>query len=179
MKNKFKIKDKVTEICVQSPKYGHFTVLIDAEDLNLVSRYNWCVAKVYNNIFYCVSSDGKHVKLHRLIMSFPKDKIIDHKNHNCLDNRKENLRVCTKQQNTHNQKINKNNTSGFKSVYLDINKSGNKHWRSYITYNNKRINLGRFPYTEEGKRQAALRYDQEAKKLFKEYALLNFPEEIK
>jgi len=178
MKNEYKTKEDITEIYVQSPKYGHFIVLIDTEDLNLILKYSWCVHKINKN-FYCISTNRQYIQLHRLIMSFPKDKLVDHKNHNCLDNRKENLRICTNKQNNHNQKINKNNTSGVKGVYLNIQKYKNKeykYWVSRITHNNKIIHLGSFPYTEEGKIQAALRYDQEAKKLFGEFALLNFPD---
>jgi len=176
MKNKYKIKDKITEVYIQSPKYGLKTVLIDTEDLSFVSKYSWCVHKI-NNYFYCVSTKKSLISLHRLIMSFPKDKVIDHKNHNTLDNRKENLRICSKQQNSHNRKK-QINTSGVKGVFADIqNINGKiyKHWRSYIRYNNKGIHLGSFPFTEEGKIAAAKRYDKEAKKLFGEYALLNFP----
>jgi len=183
MKNKFKIKGEVIEIYVVSPKYGLKTVLIDTEDLNLVSKYNWCVYKKYKkNYLYCRSTKKPQIGLHRLIMSFPKDKVVDHINHNTLDNRKENLRVCINKQNLRNQKINKNNTSGVKGVSRKIQKINGKiykYWRSEITYNNKLIHLGLFPYTEEGKIQAALRYDEEAKKLFKKYAFLNFSEENK
>jgi len=175
MKNKYKIKDKVTEIYIESPKYGHFTVLIDTEDFDLVSKYSWCCDKKYNNdYFYCRSTRKPYISLHRLIMSFPKDKLVDHINHQTLDNRKENLRICINKQNIRNGRKRIDNTSGFKGVSFYINKSGNKYWYSHIKYNNKQIHLGYFPYTEEGKIQAAKRYDQEAKKLFKEYALLNF-----
>ena len=158
MKNKFKIKEKVTEIYIQSPKYGHFTVLIDSEDLNLVFNYSWCVAKQKN--FYCISTKKPLIRLHRLIMSFPKNKVIDHKNHQTLDNRKKNLRICTKQQNNSNSRKQINNTSGFKGVYLQIIKRGNKiykYWRSQIRHNNKTIYLGYFTDTEEGKIAAAKR----------------------
>jgi len=181
MKNKFKTKGKVTEIYMTSSKYGQKTVLVDSEDLSLVSKYNWYVDKKYNNdYFYCRSTRKPYIRLHRLIMKFPKNKVIDHINHNTLDNRKENLRICTNKQNTRNQTINKNNTSGIKGVSFYIKKRNGKiykYWRSVIRYNNKLTTLGYFPYTEEGKIAAAKRYDQEAKKLFKEYALLNFPDQ--
>jgi len=179
MKNKFKIKRKVTEIYVQSSKYGLKIVLIDTEDLNLVSKYSWCIAKINNNL-YCRSTKKPQIKLHRLITSFSKKKFIYHNNYNTLDNRKQNLRICTNKDNSRNNIKQINNTSEIKGVCPNIQKKNGKiykYWRSHIKYNKKNITLGYFPYTEKGRIQAAKRYDQEAKKLFKEYALLNFPEE--
>lgn len=44
------------------------------------------------------------IRLHRLVMNAPKDKQVDPKFGNVLDNRKENLRIATPQQNSMNQK---------------------------------------------------------------------------
>ena len=53
---------------------------------------------------------------------------IDHINHNGLDNRKENLRICTNRQNSRNRKASKRNTSGIKGV--SRHKLSNK-WQAY------------------------------------------------
>ena len=71
---------------------------------------------------------------------------IDHINHNPFDNRIENLREATTQENNKNRSKNKNNTSGFNGVYWD--KSRNK-WVVLININGKSKNLGRFDTVEE------------------------------
>jgi hypothetical protein len=91
---------------------------------------------------------------------------IDHKNHNTLDNRRENLRRCTHRQNLFNQKKPSNNTSGFKGVYLD--KRRNK-WRASIMVNNKTVFLGHYLTATK----AAQAYDVAAKKFYGEFAHFN------
>ena len=69
------------------------------------------------------------------------DMVVDHINHDKLDNRKDNLRICSTRQNTMNQDVSKNNTSGITGVGWD--KSSNK-WIAYIKVNYRQITLGRF-----------------------------------
>lgn len=52
------------------------------------------------------------IKMHRFIMSCPRDKVVDHINHNTLDNREYNLRVVTQFENNQNQRNNKSGISG-------------------------------------------------------------------
>lgn len=105
--------------------------------------------------------------MHREIMDVPKHLVCDHINHNGLDNRKNNLRTCTRQQNTHNQKPRKKGTSKYKGV--DWNKR-QKKWRARIYYRGKCHYLGYF----NNEIDAALTYDKKAKELFGEFACLNF-----
>lgn len=58
--------------------------------------------------------DNKRIRLHRWIVNCPSDMCVDHINHNTLDNRKCNLRVCTKGENNWN---NRNNKTGQPGVY--------------------------------------------------------------
>jgi len=55
--------------------------------------------------------------IHRIIMNCPPDKQIDHINHNPLDNRRENLRICTRRENALNRGRPKNSSTGFKGVH--------------------------------------------------------------
>lgn len=78
-------------------------VLIDRGDLELVSDYKWHI----NDSGYAVwrgIKDGRKqtVRMHRLITACPTDKVVDHINHNTLDNRRSNLRVCTQSDNMRN-----------------------------------------------------------------------------
>lgn len=71
---------------------------------------------------------------------------VDHINGDPLDNRKENLRVCTRSQNMCNTKINSNNKSGVKGVYWSKDRL---KWCVQISIDNKTIPLGRFDNFEE------------------------------
>ena len=109
-------------------------ILFDLEDYDKIKNYGWHVDK--NG--YAVSS--RIGKMHKLIMDNLEDHKtpIDHINHNTLDNRKENLRICTSAQNAWNKKA-----KGYSY------RKDNKKYRAYITVNSKRIYLGDFDTKEE------------------------------
>ena len=109
--------------------------LIDLDDIDKVKDYKWYLRKDY------VSNKTNGFNLHRLVMDCPEDMVVDHINHDKLDNRKDNLRICSTRQNTMNQGISKNNTSGITGIGWD--KSSNK-WIAYIKVNYRQITLGRF-----------------------------------
>lgn len=104
--------------------------------------------------------------LHRLIMNAKDNEYVDHINFNKLDNRKCNLRICSKAENTQYQQISTRNTSGYKGVSWD--KENNK-WYAQIKTNGKHFNLGRF----DNKHEAAKAYNIAAIHMFGEFAKLN------
>ena len=114
--------------------------IIDLDDVDEIKKYKWCL----NNIGYVINREFG--LLHRLIMNPDTDMVVDHINHNKLDNRKSNLRICTKQQNNMNKKVRKDNTSGIKGIWW--NKSRNK-WTAEIMVNSKKHHLGDFSTKEE------------------------------
>ena len=109
--------------------------------------------------------------MHRIIANAKEGESVDHVNGNPLDNRKENLRVCTMSQNLANQKLRKDSTSGFKGV--SKNQSKTNPWRAYINRKDgkktKQYHLGLFKTPEE----AARAYNEKAKELFGDFAKLN------
>jgi hypothetical protein len=144
-------------------------VLIDDEDLELISKFVWREAKGAQGNSYAVTYiGGNAIRMHNLIMNPPEEFQIDHKNWNGLDNRRENLRICTPQQNSFNQKKRKDTSSKYKGVSWS---SQTGKWKSTITHNGKTHYLGRFDSAEE----AAQKYDEKAKEFFGEFAVLNFP----
>lgn len=101
MNNKFKIKGDITEIYVESPKYGRKKIVIDTKNLSLVSQYSWHLKKDGRNFYAHCSFPS--VLMHRLITKFPENMVVDHINHNGLCNTEENLRVCTRLENGRNK----------------------------------------------------------------------------
>jgi hypothetical protein len=91
--------------------------MVDDEDFEFLNQWKWNAHKCHNwkgDNYY--SERGIHqrgrkpeiiiISMHRLIMGVERNdkRKVDHINHNTLDNRKENLRVCTNQQNSWNHK---------------------------------------------------------------------------
>jgi len=97
--------------------------------------------------------------------------VVDHINHNGLDNRKANLRPATRAQNNYNKLIvkHKESSSKYKGVTW---KKENKKWLAQINFKGDYIFLGYF----KDERKAAKAYDEAAKKYYSEFACLNFPE---
>ncbi len=108
--------------------------------------------------------------LHRIIMNPPKGLYVDHINGNRLDNRRDNLRIVTKAQNSMNSlKAHRNKkTSKYKGVFWVKQR---QCFFAKIKINRKNIYLG-FSKCED---EAARIYDAKARELFGEFACLNFP----
>lgn len=145
---------------------GKIAIVDDNCAIEILER-NWH----YHNRGYAgtnVIKNGKRgiILMHRVIMDAPKGVEVDHVNGNKLDNRKENLRLCTHAQNMQNKKIYKSNIQGFKGLTF-IKGTGNI--RARINKNGKEINLGMFATAEE----AAKAYNEAAIKYFGEFANLN------
>ena len=106
-----------------------------------------------------------NIGIHRIIMNIidNKDVQIDHINSNPLDNRRENLRIVTAQQNAYNKKVFKNNKTGYTGVHL-YKPTGK--YMAYIKAANKRKHLGYYKTKEE----AYIAYVRASKELHGEYA---------
>lgn len=112
---------------------------------------------------YVITSHG--TRLHRLIMQVRDEKIVvDHRNGNTLDNRRENLRGCIQRNNARNRDKSKTKlTSKYKGVHWC------KGWMAQIRVNYKKLHLGTFKIEED----AAKAYNEAALKHFGEFARLN------
>lgn len=154
---------------------NHWTIL-DAEDYYKFSNIGWALGG-YKKNFYAVggikNKDGEFeiMRLHRVIMNPPKRRVVDHRNGDGLDNRRDNLRLATRGQNVCNKiKTRKKTSSKFIGVSFD-KRSG--LWAAYVGHLRKKIFLGYF----DSEIAAARAYDKAALEYHKEFARLNFPEE--
>ena len=140
--------------------------IIDAADARLVSGYSWQLA---TNGYVITCAGGTTVMLHRLIDGTPKGFVVDHKNHDKLDNRRDNLRRCTQAENARNRAMKVPSASRYKGVTASRTRGV---WKAGIKTLGKQTHLGCFD-TEEA---AARAYDTAARKAWGEYALPNFNE---
>jgi len=161
------------EITIKSQKYGEQTIIIDDEDFEKVKGYTWVLNFRKNrNVFYAERTrtkdkDKKNFRMHRLIMDCPEGMTVDHINRNTLDNRKENLRICSNKENVRNSKKRKDGiTSKYKGVHYAKKRDV---FVSQITVDKEHKFLGHFKNEED----AAIAYNNAAIKYFGEFANLN------
>jgi hypothetical protein len=148
--------------------------LVDPQDFYWLNNFDWCADGKGDCIYavrHLLSADEKAnvVRMHRYIMKAPDKLLVDHRNGDGLDNRRDNLRLATHSQNTCNRKKKTCTSSKYIGVCLD--KQTGK-WRSLIMINGKSLSLGRF----DSELDAAKAYDVAAREYHKDFARLNFPE---
>lgn len=150
-------------------KLKRFTILIDTEDLQRLIdadlgwhvRYDKYTKDYYARTIKTYYVDGiKNVDtilLQKFLLRDAKveeNEYIHHKNHNTLDNRKENLEIITMVKNTRHRKgKNSNNVSGYRNVtYLPYRKKTPYHVQ--LTIDGKNQVLGKFSDVDEAGRFA-------------------------
>lgn len=142
--------------------------LIDNEDYDKVSAHRWCRdANGYAVSAFYIDRKTFNIKLSRYLTDAPKGMDVDHINRDKLDNRKKNLRICTRSQNNINQLAKSNNSSGHKGIGWDKARS---KWRAQIKVNGKSKSIGRFENLED----AIVAYREQAKIAYGEF----LPKEI-
>jgi len=146
-------------------------VLVDAVDLEIVLPYRWALKQVSENYAIAVTAvplPSRHMlRMHQLLMQneLQTGLEVDHRNGNPLDNRRENLRVATHQQNQQNQtKVLAR--SGYKGVHQAHSRTG---WTAKIKVDGVSQYLGTFKTSED----AAIAYNKAAQVCFGEFACLN------
>ncbi|AVO23051.1 hypothetical protein [Bacillus phage Anath] len=125
------------EIVITQKDDTEHTVLLDDD-----FQYN---GKIYMNKGYAsIWMNNKHVPLHRYVMGVHNGDskiVVDHINHNTLDNRKSNLRLCSTKENVRNTRSKGYSFDKFTGKY-----------KAVIMVDRKYINLGRYDTTEEAQK---------------------------
>ena len=147
--------------------------IVDDTDAAFLNQWKWSLSDSGKG-YYAYRQDvrgGRQIQvfMHRLLTGAhgSREPIVDHKNGNGLDNRRENLRICNAFQNAWNMRKHRG-TSRFKGVCFDKHK---RRWAAAIKCYGVQHHLGRFKSEES----AALAYDEAARKLHGAFARLNFP----
>jgi hypothetical protein len=137
-------------------------VLIDKDDYELVSKYQWHLLKGYVFTRPRVNGRSTVIRMHRLINNTPMGFVTDHINHNKLDNRKRNLRTVKTRENQFNRSINKNSPFSARGV----TKTPDKTFRVRLVKDRKKYNFGCYKTLDE-----ALKVQANAlKKLYRGWA---------
>lgn len=156
--------------------------LVDEADYDRVNAFVWSddgrggIRTFYEKI------DGKRiarrVRLHHFITGAPSSVIIDHKDGDETNNRRDNLRPVNDVQSAQNRgkRVRRKGQapkSRFKGVWEHTLRSGKVKYTAVITAQRNRTYLGIFDTEEE----AAEAHDEAARRLHGEYACVNFPRE--
>lgn len=153
------------------------TVLIDDEDEEFVLSHTWYPmatkdGRAYYHRFRNKEERGngkKWIALHRELINAPDGLEVDHKDRNPLNNQKSNLRLATSSQNSANSK---SRCRQYKGVWKGPKSKG---WTAYIKMDGKPTCIGTYKTEVE----AAYAYDNAARKIYGEFAYLNFPDDIR
>jgi hypothetical protein len=153
-----------------------FVTRIDDRDFKRVSQFKWYAHKPGNGAVYAkrgiydpVTQNNDSQSLSVFLMKPKPGQRVDHESGDTLDNRRKNLRRCTRQQNSQAfRRKSPGKSSRFRGVFFNTQAGC---WHAVITHQDRRQHLGSFRIEED----AARAYDVAAKKLFGAFAAPNFP----
>lgn len=128
--------------CTIYTKRGQ-AIMVDAADFEALSAHRWCVS-VNGYAVRKVPGEKGLIFMHRELLGLKKGdgRLVDHANHDPLDNRRANLRLATQAQNQRNRRVRCDSSTGVKGVYKARDYNG---WKAYIVHDHRKINLGSFP----------------------------------
>lgn len=122
-----------------------YEAVVSLGDLPIVERFNWSAlvapTKVYAMRTECKDGKKRTIYMHRAISNALPGVLVDHRDSDGLNNQRSNLRFATFAENARNQRLSKENPSGFRGVSWHM---ASKKWQAQIKFNRKRIPLGMF-----------------------------------
>ena len=154
----------------QIPLSNGVFALVDDQDYNRLKPFNWFLSGTgYAVGFVPDSGKFKLTYMHRFILQVAPDGLVDHCNGNPLDNRRDNLRRATPQQNGQNRRLSVRSETKLKGVGWH---KGRNKYHARIQLQGIRCHLGFFNDAQE----AALAYDEAARTRFGAFAVCNYPD---
>ena len=145
-----------------SPMTKGYVALVSAADKDELAERRWCAAMRGGIVYAQARINGEAQYLHRRLL--PNAVEVDHRNHCGIDNRRENIRPCSRQENAANTRSRSSGSSIFKGVHYA---GRSRRWVAQITTNGIKRHLGCF-HTEAA---AADAYHAAAKRYQGEFAL--------
>jgi len=143
---------------------------VDAADYKKLSKYRWYASPHGHVVYARCREKGKDMYMHRMIMRPRRGYVVDHIDHNGLNNRRCNLRVCTPRENQANR-----GPCGGTSRFVGVWRNRDNKWQAGIQCRGVHYYLG--VYDDEV--EAAQARDRKAYELHGERAYLNFPENFR
>jgi hypothetical protein len=148
---------------------------VDDQDYDDIMQHRWSISICNYSAVRCINigrlstrrkgkSQCKKISMHRHIMNPTDNMMVEHLNLDRIDNRRENLRICT-----YSEYCKKTYKKKRQGGFLGVVKVG-RRWESYIKYKGKKISIGLFPTPL----QAAFAYDEKIISLFGKSANINF-----
>lgn len=151
---------------------GHVAI-VDDDDYEELNKFKWQVTRDRSGTFYArrttsrVSGNQRTVRMSRQILGAMTGEHVDHRNHDTLDNRRANIRLCTPSQNHGNRRKRSGaSSSRYKGVYWH---RATEKWHARITHRGRVHSLG----YHDDELDAAHAYNVAAAEHFGEFALLN------
>lgn len=156
-----------------------YVAKVDDADYDRLSVHKWH-ARVKKRHVYAVRNNQRGlsprtIRMHREILAPAGGVMVDHKNGDSLDNRRENLRAATPGDNQANRRVvlSQHGCKGISYHGYTQNKgkrwTRRSPWKAVITVDYRAISLGYFKSLAE----AAAAYDVAARKYFGEFAATN------
>lgn len=134
--NRIEVEGDIAKIIITDGNDNYICeAIIDSEDVEKVRDYRWTTNGKYIRCFL----NTKPIYLHRFLLGYEGELDVDHINRNRLDNRKANLRVCSRSINVANRES--------KGYRLITNRRLNKPWLISVSVGDKKFN--KYVATEE------------------------------
>ncbi len=173
---------KLIALSKQGKNKGKYFAQVDDKNYEYLNQFNWSVMK-NGKTYYAQRhefptkknklTNHRIILMHREIMKAEKGELVDHRDMNGLNCLESNMRKCNRSQNNANRSCKKNGTSNYLGVSKHITKRKNGkidiYWAAQIKHNKIQEHLGVFKTEIE----AALAYNESAKKYHGEFARLN------
>lgn len=168
----YKVKSS-NDFFVGNSVYIPLTGKTSNDDCTIIDRKNY--EKVKNIPFHLTTTgyakNSKKGYLHTIILPKVKNMTVDHINGNKLDNRENNLRYASQQENSSAFRIRRKGSS---NPYRGVFRTKNGNWRARTRIKNIDYHLGTFVNSID----AAKAYDIAVLKLNSKFCVLNFPENL-